>query len=70
MGNTCACFNDDNKDKEEFKSVRTGNLIEGRDNSKAEDQEALTIQKHYRGYQARKEYSELKQNVIQQENVY
>ena len=22
MGNTCACFNDDNKDKEEFKSIR------------------------------------------------
>ncbi len=55
MGNTCTCFNDDNKDREEFESLAT--------NRKNKEQHAITIQKNFKGYKARKQYSQLKEQI-------
>ncbi len=43
MGNTCTCFNEDNKDKEEFRSVRAGAQIESKDSSAKRAEEVVTI---------------------------
>lgn len=53
MGNTCTCFNDDNKDREEFQSLGT--------DRKNREQHAILIQKNYRGHKARKQYAEMKE---------
>ena len=49
MGNTCACFNEDNKDRDEFKSIVNKNNIKNED--------VVKIQANFRGYKARKQYS-------------
>ncbi len=55
MGNTCTCF-DENKDKGEFKTTESQNLLK--------EQEVIKIQASYRGYQARKDYKEQKSQEI------
>ncbi len=52
MGNTCACLNDENKDREEFQSMLT--------EKKNRENHAITIQKNFKGFKARKQFSEMK----------
>jgi len=56
MGNTCTCFNEDNKDREEFESLAT--------DRKNREHHAITIQKNFRGYKARKQYQEMKHEAL------
>lgn len=46
MGNTCTCINNEDKDRDEFKSI----ITDRRDKEK----HVITIQKNFRGYRARK----------------
>ena len=48
MGNTCKCFNEEGKDREEFQSLTT--------DRRQKEQHVVTIQKNFRGYKARKQY--------------
>ena len=56
MGNACTCINEDQKDRDEFKSNTTEKLP-------INEESVVKIQSNYRGFIARKQYSEMKQQA-------
>jgi len=67
MGNSCACINDDQKDREEFRHASvsgSGVAVAQRMHDIGNENEAVVfIQKNYRAHKARKLYSEMKKEV-------
>ena len=56
MGNACTCINEESRDKEEFKNITS--------DRKDKEKHVIVIQKHFRAFQARKEYSQMKYSTI------
>ena len=62
MGNACTCINEDQKDRDEFKSATTEKLP-------INEESVVKIQTNYRGWKARKQYKEMKQQASRGGNM-
>lgn len=60
MGNSCTCINEEQKDRDEFKSVTNSNT-----QKKIREEDVIKIQANFRGYQARKQFQAMKENANQ-----
>ena len=65
MGNSCTCITEEQKDRDEFKSVQTGGAGTLQSTRLNRDEKVVMIQKNYRGHLARKQYAQMKKEATQ-----